>query len=450
MSYKKEASVIQHYADICTMRNSVFQLALLASPVLAQVPINGPMLGYTDMFEATVWMQCPGPCNARLEYWELDRPDSMLTTAEQRSQPLNANAMDFVVAPLLPGTTYGYRVLLEGKPIDVGQPLTFKTQPLWKFRSAPPDLTFALGSCAYIGEPVYDRPGKPYGSGYEIFDAIAATNPDLMLWLGDNMYLREPDWGTRTGYLHRYTHARSTPQLQRLLRSTQHYAIWDDHDFGSNDADGSFVNSAIAKDMFDLFWPNPTCGVTGANGITSMFTYADVDVFLMDDRTFRVPGDLKTSTPAMLGNAQLDWLIRALKYSDATFKIVAIGSPVLNPNAVYENYATMPDERTELLRRIEVEGIKGVVFLTGDRHFTELTELDIADGRKLYDLTCSPLTSGPYSPKEKNELRVEGSLFTERNFATIAVTGKTKERVLTIRIFDAAGKEQWSHAIQQE
>ena len=445
-----KAWIIHCIADICIMRSILTHLSFITFPILAQVPINGPMPGYCDMFEATIWMQCHGPCNARLEYWNLDRPDSIMTTAEQRSQPLNAHAMDMVVAPLLPGTTYGYRVLLEGKPIDVGQPLMFKTQPLWKFRSDPPDVTFALGSCVYIGEPVYDRPGKPYGGGYEIFDAIAAMNPDLMIWLGDNTYLREPDWGTRTGYLHRYTHTRSTPEMQRLLRSTQHYAIWDDHDFGSNNADGSFVNSAFSKEMFDLFWPNPTCGVPGVNGITSMFTHADVDLFLMDYRTYRVPGDLKTCTPAMLGQAQLDWLIRALKYSDAAFKLVAIGSQVLNPSEVYENYANMPEERGELIRRIEVEGIKGVVFLTGDRHFTELTELELSDGRKLYDLTCSPLTSGAYTPIEKNELRVDGTLFTERNFATISVTGKIKERVLTMRIFDATGKEQWTHAIPQE
>ncbi|MFZ1333727.1 MAG: alkaline phosphatase family protein, partial [Flavobacteriales bacterium] len=142
--------------------------------------------------------------------------------------------------------------------------------------------------------------------------------------------------------------------------------------------------------------------------------------------------------------------IHALKYSDATFKLVAVGSSVLNPITMYENYATIAEERTELLRRIEVEGIKGVIFLTGDHHFTDLSELDLSDGRKIYDLTCSPLTSGVYTPAAKNDLQVEGTLFTERNFATISVTGKTKERILTMRVFDATGKEQWTYPIPQE
>ncbi|MBK8613627.1 MAG: hypothetical protein IPN85_09025 [Flavobacteriales bacterium] len=37
-----------------------------------------------------------------------------------------------------------------------------------------------------MNEPAYDRPGTAYGGGYGIFNSIAETKPDLMLWLGDN------------------------------------------------------------------------------------------------------------------------------------------------------------------------------------------------------------------------------------------------------------------------
>ena len=181
-----------------------------------------------------------------------------------------------------------------------------------------------------------------------------------------------------------------------------------------------------------------------------MFSYYDVDLFLLDGRTFRVPGDMKTSEPAMLGKAQLDWLIRALKYSDASFKLVAVGSQVLNPAAVFENMSTMPKERDELLRRIEEEGIKGVVFLTGDRHFTELSTLKLKDGRTLYDLTTSPLTSGPYAPKETNALRVEGTVVDQRNFSTLEFSGTKGARTMRIRVFDGTGTQLWERSIAQE
>ena len=432
------------------MRSFSIPLLVLSFGSHAQVTINGPMVGHVDMLEATVWLQCLGPCNARIEYWAKDRPDSVLTTQEVTASAANAHAMDIVVSGVVPGTTYGYRPIINGKAVDVGQPLTFRTQNLWKHRTDPPAFTVAMGSCAYINEPAYDRPGRPYGNDLGIFDRIAEREPDLMLWLGDNVYLREPDWGSRTGFLHRYTHTRSQPQLQRLLRSTAHYAIWDDHDFGPNDADGSFVNGTIAREMFDLFWPNPTCGVPGVPGTTTAFSHGDVDFFLLDDRTFRRPGHLRTVLPQLLGKEQMDWLIQALRYSDAPFKVVAMGGQVLNTGAVFENYATIPEERAELIRRIEAEGIRGVVFVSGDRHFTELSKMTLGNGSDLYDLTCSPLTSGTYGPKEVNDLRVPGTLVEQHNFAELTFNGPKGARVMTMRVLDREGKLLWERAVPQE
>ncbi|MBL7941066.1 MAG: alkaline phosphatase D family protein [Flavobacteriales bacterium] len=432
------------------MRASILAILCFPGTIVAQIAINGPMPGHIDLTEATIWLQCQGLCSEQIEFWPTSDRSKARTTEPITSDPRRGHCMDIVLPDLLPGTEYTYRLIGSAGSGTDEQLFSFRTQPIWKFRTDPPEFTMAMGSCAYINEPAFDRPGNPYGGGYGIFDAIADKKPDLMLWLGDNIYLREPDWGSRSGYLHRYTSTRSTPELQRLLQSTKHYAIWDDHDFGPNDADGSFVNSALAREMFDLFWPNPTNGVPSVEGITTAFSHADVDFFLIDDRTFRIPGDMKTATPQLFGKAQLDWLVQALKYSDAPFKLVAVGSQVLNTGAVYENFSTMPAERTELLRRIEEEGVTGVVFLTGDRHYTELSSLELRDGRAIYDLTVSPLTSGSYSPKETNTLRVEGTVVDQRNFGTLTFSGKQGERLMTIRIFTADGELVWERGIPQE
>lgn len=67
----------------------------------------------------------------------------------------------------------------------------------------------------------------------------------------------------------------------------------------------------------------------------------------------------------------------------------------------------IPEELNELLTAIEREKINGVLFLSGDRHHTELTKVSRAGTYPLYDLTSSPLTSGSHADDgEPNTARV--------------------------------------------
>jgi SAM-dependent methyltransferase len=105
------------------LRAFLFTTALSATAALAQSPIIGPMPGYTDLLGAAIWLQCTGPCHAQLEYWVQEKPDSLLRTEVVTSEQDKAHAMEFTMDHVVPGRTYGYRVLLEGKAIDVGEPL---------------------------------------------------------------------------------------------------------------------------------------------------------------------------------------------------------------------------------------------------------------------------------------------------------------------------------------
>ncbi|MEL6942216.1 MAG: alkaline phosphatase D family protein, partial [Bacteroidota bacterium] len=309
------------------------------------------------------------------------------------------------------------------------------------------------GSCSYINEPEFDRPGKGYGGEYEIFEGIHKQEPDAMIWLGDNTYLREVDWYTKSGIFHRYTHTRSTKEMQALLASTHHYAIWDDHDFGPDDSDRSFIHKDKTLNAFELFWANPTTGIPQTNGgITTQFQWGDIDFFLLDDRYFRSPNHCKTCEPTILGEAQLNWLIDALVASRAPFKMIAIGGQVLNTAKVFENYAHHHEkERELLLKRIEQEGIKNVVFLTGDRHHTELSKLVNGAGNTLYDVTVSPLTSGVARQKnEVNENRVPNTLVHQHNYGILEFSGPRLERQLKISIYNAQNELLWTQTIDSE
>ena len=431
-------------------------LSLLAAPSLlfGQAACQ-PMVGHVGMRDVRIWTQTESAGTVRLECWPDSlptAPESPLHMASGETSAGSAFAHTFDVGGLEPGTGYRYRIWFNDGLMEEGllpQAMSFRTQPLWDYRFEPPEFTVALGSCSFINEPAYDRPGKGYGGGYEIYETIAASQPDLMLWLGDNVYFREVDLDSKQGMQHRYSHLRRLPELQVLLGACPHYAIWDDHDYGPNDADGSWIHKDWAAETFEDFWPNPSHGLPdlGGAGITTQFRFHDVDFFLMDNRTFRVNPDNATRTPKMLGDAQLDWLISALQYSKAPFKVVAIGGQVVSDFAAYENFAMFEEERATLFSRIRDEGIHGVVFLTGDRHSSELSALEVQPGQTLLDFTCSALTSSTYDHSgEPNHNRLEGTIIGVRNYGTLTLTGPRNDRVMTFRTHDANGQLLWERS----
>jgi len=412
---------------------------------------SGPMVGYSEMREVMLWVQTTESATVQFAYWPEGSPGQVRHTRLYTTFQEEAFTAHLVADEVEPGSRYGYQLYINGHSVKLNYPASFQTQALWQWRSDPPEFTFALGSCAYVNETRYDRPGDPYGGEYDIFRAIKDKNPDMMLWLGDNVYLREADWFSRTGILKRYTHTRSLPEMQPLLASTHNYAIWDDHDFGPNNSDRSFFHKDKTLQAFKLFWANPGYGLPGSEGTTGQFQWADMEFFLLDDRYHRSPDNRKTGDRTMFGEAQMEWLIDALASSQASFKFVVSGGMVLSSGKSDENYVNVfPEERTLLLKEIEAEGIKNVIFLTGDVHYTELSKLVLNNGNAVYDLTVSPLTSGVNTRETKNIFMVPGTNVRVRNFATIQATGPRNQRTLTLRVFDSAGKELWVQTIEQQ
>ncbi len=432
----------------------VMTMLILGSATMqAQHPLlqSGPMVGYAEMMEAMLWVQTKSAASVQIAYWAAGQKSDTLLTNPVLTAKEQAYTAKLIADQVTPGQQYQYELRINGTRVKLDYPTQFRTLPLWQWRTDPPNFTLATGSCFYVNEEAFDRPGKPYGGQYEIFSSIYRQKPDIMLWLGDNTYLREPDWNTRTGIFHRYTHTRSLPELQPLLASVHHYGIWDDHDFGPNDADGSFIHKDKTLEAFKLFWPNPSFGVQGQMGITSAFQWGDIDFFLLDNRYHRSSNYRTTGQAQLLGDVQIEWLIDALKFSRAPFKLVAVGGQVLNSAKVYENFSNHPsDERERLLKRIEEEKIKGVIFLTGDRHHSELSKIVNKSGNTVYDLTVSPLTAGAARTEatEPNIYRVEGTFINKRNFATLHFSGPRTARKLEIKLFDTEGAIQWSKEIK--
>ena len=432
------------------MKQSILFSLMFISTYAQDLINSGPMVGYSTMQEVLLWVQTEERANVHFEYYEINNPKVKFSTDKIETEKKNGYVAKLIADQVIPGKKYKYEVYINNYKIERNYAMEFQTQELWKWRTDPPDVKFIIGSCSYINEPKFDRPGKPYGSNFEIFNSINKKNPDFMLWLGDNTYLREPDWNSRTGFIKRYSHTRAFPELQPLLASTHHYATWDDHDYGPNNSDGSFWLKETASEIFKLFWGNPNYNVTGKGGITGFFQWSDIDFFLLDNRYHRTANNNLTGNRQMLGKDQIDWLINALSFSQASFKFVAVGGQVISNGAVYENYATYPDERKYLLDKIREAKIEGVIFLDGDRHHTILSKMqETKNVYPLYDLTCSSLTAGVNNDNEPyNSFKLEETFVNVNNFGMLNVTGPTNDRELTIQIFDKDGKELWIKSIK--
>jgi alkaline phosphatase D len=436
------------------MKNLFFVFLFLISVANAQKVTlqSGPMVGYCEMKEAMIWLQTSGVASVKIQYYAIDKPTEIFETASFTTIKKNGFTFRIVLDQLQPGKKYNYDVFINKKKVILPYETSFSSKKLWQWREDAPDFTVALGSCNYISEAAYDRPGKPYGSEYGIYESIAAKNPDIMLWGGDNIYLRESDYDSKTGIYYRYTHSRSIKEMQPLLAKTQNFAIWDDHDFGPNDSDRSFYNKHVTQQAFKDFWANKSYGMdhNQTEGIYSTFNWGDAQFFLLDDRFFKSPNDRLTGEKTILGKEQLNWLVDALSSSNASFKVIVIGGQVLNSVADKENYANYPEEKALLLKEIADNKIKGVLFISGDRHFPELSMLPRENTYALYDWTVSPLTSGVASEKiynEKNEYRVAGSMFAQHNFGTISFSGNKANRQMKLTLFDKDGKELWNKVI---
>lgn len=412
---------------------------------------SGPMVGYSTMKEVKLWVQTTETAKVQIQYWNITDPDTKMWTDEAFTIKEDAYVAHLIADQLEPGQKYAYALYINEEWVERPYKLEFESQPIWLWRGDAPDFSFATGSCAYINEPVYDRPGTPYGSDYQIFQDIYQRDPDFMLWLGDNLYLREADWNSNTGILHRYTHTRSTPEMQAMLGSMHHYAIWDDHDFGPNNSDRSYHRKRDTERAFKLFFPN--LNYIFDEGITGYFQWADCEFFLMDNRFWRTPNKrTDIADHDIIGEKQMEWLLDALVNSYAPFKFVAIGGEFLSTVQKDERHSNLaPNERAKLIDAIQKLKINGVIFLTGDVHITELSRLDMENGYPLYDLTVSPLTSGIAGKgAEANTLQVQGTLVRKHNYANLRVFGSRKDRTLEMTIYDSNGEKQWAREIRAD
>ena len=429
-------------------------LIIISGTLSAATLKSGPMLGHTALRGANIWIETNEPTVVKIKYWQKDdAKNSYVVSAKTYKETYNMHT--FKLDNLEPGLSYDYQIIVDGKtfPEKKGT-YSFTTQQLWMWRTDPPAFSVLTGSCNFENEEAHDRAGTPYGGGYEIFDAIAKQDAEMMLWLGDNWYYREVDFDAEQNLIYRASKDHGRDFLQPIYQKFSNYAIWDDHDFGPDNSGSYFIFKEKALDIFKNIWANPSYGMPEADGIFTKVRYNDVDFFLMDGRYHKSNENFPDGPEKqMFGPEQILWLKNQLVASRQPFKVIVGGSQMLNDYHPWEGWDKYRYERDSFLKWLDETKIEGVIFLSGDKHHTELLKIPRENAYPLYELTCSPFTAGTHekyidSEREKPIL-VQDTLVGQKNFCKLSFDGPRKDRNITIESFDADGKTLWSKKFKQ-
>jgi alkaline phosphatase D len=401
--------------------------------------VSGPMQGHTTSNTTNLWLMVKNAKSVKvvLKDKETGTVFSQQQNTADTKQFKNFAPLTFRFTGLKPSRHYHTQIEIDGKLLKKDFSVkTFSEDTTGNF-------SFLLGSCA-LHVPVGLRWLHP-GIEEWIYMDMKKAEGDFMLWLGDYLYYFSKNYKSPEGMFKRQVQQRTHNLHMDFMRSRQQYSIWDDHEYGSNNSNKHFKFRNESLELHQLFWSNPSYGTEDNPGVYFFFSYKDVDFFMLDCRYHRT--EELIAGAEMLGEKQLQWLMDGLKNSKAPFKFVGVGTQVLNPISPNESFYKYPEEYRKLMDFLLKEKITGVIFLTGDRHHSELIKINREEAYPLFDFTSSAITTfrrkTSKSGEKNNAFRVPGTLFDRQNYGRISITGTPGNRVCKLQTYNNRGKLAW-------
>ena len=297
-----------------------------------------------------------------------------------------------------------------------------------------------------------------------IWQHVLARKPDAFVFLGDNVYA---DTADPVELRAAYTKLGAQPGYQALKKATRILATWDDHDYGVNDAGSEYPLKETSKQIFlDFFGVAKDSPRRERDGVYHAEVIGPpgrrVQVILLDtrynrsplvwkeDKADRIDGGryLRTTDPGatILGEKQWAWLEEQLRIP-AQIRIIGSSIQVVDEDTTGETWANFPLERKRLFTLLW--RTTGSVFISGDRHFAELSMMDSEAGYPTYDLTSSSLnwSEHMFRMPERNRHRV-AVLNRGDNFGLIEIDWERRDPLLRFKIIDEDGEVMINHKVE--
>lgn len=312
----------------------------------------------------------------------------------------------------------------------------------------------AFGSCGHQDQPL------------PIFDLIVKHKPDLFVFLGDNIY---GDTKSMDTLQMKYNMLAAQSSFHNLKKNVPMIATWDDHDYGLNDIGRHYPYKVESREMFLKFFDEPKDSPRRKHeGIYTSYIYETngkkLQIILLDNRTFRddyvkYTGQFKddkrffyemdfapcySSDSTYLGAKQWKWLEEELK-KPADLRLIGSGSQFAIEANGYEGWHNFPLEQKKFLDLIKKTSANGVMFLTGDVHYAEISKLKVPDLYPIYDVTASGLSS-TWLFATPNKNRIEGPIM-DNHFGMLTIDWKRKIPKIKMEIWDINNNQRIEYSI---
>lgn len=392
------------------MKKSILFISLLFSLCInlnlhAQTPLPGDSLVYGPMFspvyenKVRVWVLTKSNTGSgddlSLSMTGLSAPGVEMTGSVFNSdERFDYHLRSFEFSGLTEGEAYTATLLENG--LATGRTSTIENE-----QGIIDDFSFLAGGCARIYDTSrcidYPESTTHINGDTEMFNHMAEEDSDLMVWLGDAVYLLGlehaqgncpegtlDDWHDKDQAFLRYYWYRQFHD--NLLMSMPQLSITDNHDTGSNEFNKTLPGLPYTREVFKEWWPNPEyLDTEEGDGLFSSYVYKDVEYFLTDNRSYR------ESTSQHFGDEQLEWLKQGLLNSTATFKVIINGTPTFRP--IGGRNFSVSSQVDQLLNYIRDNNINGVLSYCADIHDQRFMVREMDTKYPLYDIMSGNLNS---------------------------------------------------------
>ena len=281
----------------------------------------------------------------------------------------------------------------------------------------------------------------------DLWPEIEKNQPNIYIWGGDIIYADTHNMKLMDSY---YEMVKNNDDYKNFRNMVPVIGTWDDHDFGVNDGGAEFIKKDSAQQLLlDFLDVGPNDIRRKRKGVyhSQIFNVGEknIKIIVLDTRYFRTPltedptGGKRyvpnpTNTGTMLGEEQWLWLEKELLNTSADFNIIVSSIQFLSYEHGFETWGNMPHEVEKLKDIIVNSKAKNIIFLSGDRHISEISSTKITGLiYPLYDFTSSGLTH-TYEEfiSEPNQYRVS-KVIKEKNFGILKFDLKTNTVNMEIR-----------------